>query len=62
MKSQAIITKVCSTCGSESVLADAYAEWNKESQKWELLEVFDKGHFCHDCDGDCSIKDVEIDN
>lgn len=52
--------KVCSHCKSENVLFDAYAEWNEEEQKFELVEVYDKGHYCEDCDGECSIENIEI--
>jgi hypothetical protein len=34
---------VCSQCGSEEVLVDAYARWNVESQGWEIVETFEKG-------------------
>ena len=34
---------VCSQCGSEEVLADAYAQWNVGSQQWEIVETFEKG-------------------
>ena len=54
------VRKVCSHCGSENVLADAHALWNVEEQKWELANVFDKGHFCNQCDGECSIKEVPV--
>ena len=45
------VTFVCSHCKSESVKADAYAEWNVEEQKWEVSSTFDKGAYCYDCDG-----------
>ena len=55
------IKKVCSTCGSENVLADAYAQWNVEKQDWELANVFDKNSYCGGkCDGECNIVDKEI--
>lgn len=51
---------VCSYCGSENVLSDAYAKWNVENQEWELDNTFDKGAFCEDCDGECRIVEKEI--
>ena len=54
------IKKVCSTCGSEDVLADAYAEWDVAAQDWVVQDVMDKGHFCNKCDGECSIDDEEL--
>jgi hypothetical protein len=51
---------VCSHCGSENVLIDAYAKWDPSTQKFKLLSTFDKGHVCDDCGGPCSIKEVEL--
>lgn len=52
---------VCSTCGSDKVLADAFAHWNVEEQQWELQNTFDKGSYCEGaCDGPCRIDEVEI--
>jgi hypothetical protein len=50
---------VCSICGSENVLRDAWASWDLESQKWELASTFQAG-FCQDCDGGASQDAVEI--
>ena len=52
------IRKVCKHCGSVNVRADAYVEWNEESQDWEIFTVYDKGSVCEDCDGECTIVDV----
>ena len=52
------IRKVCKHCGSINVRADAYVEWNKERQDWEIFTVYDKGSVCEDCDGECTIVDV----
>jgi hypothetical protein len=51
---------VCDECGSDSVLADAYAQWDIEKQDWTVANVFDKGAFCPDCDGDARIEEVEL--
>jgi hypothetical protein len=48
--------QVCATCGSENVLADAYAEWDIENQCWSVQNVMDKGHYCNACDGECRIE------
>ena len=50
---------VCSKCGSEDVLFDAYVSWNKEKQDMEIANTFDKGSFCNSCDGECSVKWIE---
>jgi hypothetical protein len=49
--------QVCATCGSENVLADAYAEWDIENQCWSVQSVMDKGHYCNACDGECRIEE-----
>lgn len=51
---------VCRECGSDDVLADAYASWDVESQRWEAEDVFDKGSHCNACDGECRLEWVEI--
>lgn len=51
---------VCRRCGSDDVLADAYAAWNVETQKWEVESTFDKGGHCNACDGEARIVSVEL--
>ncbi len=51
---------VCSGCGSQDVLCDAYAEWDVEAQQWELASTFQKGAFCNACDRETTIEQVEI--
>ena len=50
---------VCSTCGGENVMRDAWAEWDVERQEWVLQNVFDAAH-CEDCDGETSLDEVEV--
>lgn len=51
----------CAECGSEDILADAYARWNVELQDWELSAVFtDKGCFCNNCEEECDIEEEEV--
>lgn len=52
---------VCRKCGSDDVLADAYAAWNVERQEWQLQTTFDKGSVCNACSGECRIKWVNTD-
>ena len=51
------ITIVCAHCGSENVKADAYAEWDKDSQQWVVSATFDKGAYCDDCDGETRLTE-----
>lgn len=51
------ISIICAACGSHNVKRDAWAEWNEETQAWELGTVFDAGH-CDDCDGAATLKEV----
>ena len=49
---------VCSHCGSNDVLSDAYAEWNVAEQKWEIQNLFDKGAYCAKCDGETRLEKI----
>jgi hypothetical protein len=50
---------VCAECGGSNVHLDAWADWNEDTQEWELGATFDYAH-CDDCDDECTIKEVEI--
>jgi hypothetical protein len=52
---------VCSVCNSAEVVADAYAEWNMETQAWELQNVLYKGAYCNACDGSTSLEEETCD-
>lgn len=54
-----MIKIVCKHCGSDNVMRDAWATWNVELQEWELLNVYDNA-YCNECDGETSLKEVEI--
>ena len=47
---------VCAHCGSENVVADAWAEWS--GKEWVLSTVFDYRH-CNDCDGKTTVNEVQ---
>ena len=53
------IEKVCGTCGSVDVWVDAMAEWDVETQSWELGSTFDYS-WCRDCVGETNIINQEI--
>jgi hypothetical protein len=50
---------ICSHCGSENVLRDAWAAWDVDTQTWVLASVFYAG-FCDHCEGEVTVKAVEI--
>ena len=50
---------VCTLCGSDEIYADAWAEWDTIAQHWVLCSTFDHKH-CVDCEGECSVKWVEV--
>jgi hypothetical protein len=54
------VRMVCEHCGSEHVTRDAWAEWNVETQDWQLGAVFDYA-YCHRCQGDAHIEERPID-
>lgn len=49
---------ICNTCGSDNVMADAWAEWDVSKQRWEISNTFDE-MFCQDCDGPTKCTWVE---
>lgn len=46
------MTYVCTACGSDAVYTDAWASVNTSH-----VITFDQ-HFCADCEGECSIREV----
>ena len=52
------VTYVCSTCGSDDVSRDAWAEWSVGEQRWVLRTEFDYAH-CHRCDRETSLVEVQ---
>lgn len=51
---------VCSACGSDEILCDAYAEWDQNLQEWTLQNTFEQT-VCNGvcggvCGGECSIE------
>jgi len=53
---------VCSHCGSDDVLCDAYAQWDTENQEWALVTEF-PNYVCNsgECDGsECSVNWVPV--
>jgi hypothetical protein len=55
-----MIKYVCDECGSEDVLFDAYTTWNFKKQQMEIMETYDKGHYCNNCDRERAIKQVVV--
>lgn len=51
---------VCRTCGGQDVQVDAYAAWNVDEQKFDLLNTYDKGSHCEDCDGETRTEFVDV--
>ncbi len=47
---------VCTKCGSDDVLSDAYAAWDFSTQEWVLAQTFDKGAYCNKCDGEARLE------
>lgn len=46
----------CSHCNGVNVLFDAYAEWDHQNNIFTVQNIMDKGHYCADCEGECSIE------
>ena len=46
----------CNYCGSHKIVTDACAEWNQESQAWQLASKDSAAPaFCNDCGGETSF-------
>jgi hypothetical protein len=54
-----MIKKVCSKCGSEDIVADAWARWSPEKDMFVLDTVFDYT-FCNKCEDETHDEDVDI--
>ena len=50
---------VCRYCSSDSIVADAAAEWDNDHQQWIITSIYDKGHYCAYCESETSIDWVE---
>ena len=56
-----MIDFVCSVCGSNHVVIDAYAEWCVESQDWELCSTYQDA-YCTMCDKKTHLEEVVLPN
>ncbi|MFC6637402.1 DUF3768 domain-containing protein [Sulfitobacter sp. JBTF-M27] len=52
---------ICAKCGSERVVTDAWACWNRYSGLWELESHFDDVH-CHACEGPTKLQWIRPDD
>jgi len=50
---------VCSRCGSNAVLVDAYAEWDRDAQNWTLQNTFQQA-VCEACGGETSLEWTDV--
>ena len=55
------IDYVCRSCGGNTVTRDAWAEWDAAVQDWVLGAAFDYA-YCHDCDGDTKLVEVDLES
>lgn len=51
---------VCRDCGSERVVTDAWACWNREAGLWELETSFDNA-YCHACEAETTLMWIRPD-
>jgi hypothetical protein len=50
---------VCSACGSDDVLMDAYAVWDNAAQDW-VPNSTHEATVCNACEGECRIDWVPV--
>lgn len=53
------VAYICSHCGGNAVLTDAWAEWDVDQQSWTLQDTVTEA-FCRQCDGETSLIEVEL--
>jgi len=47
---------ICANCGSDDVSLEGFIRWDFENQRYEVIDLCDKGHYCRNCDGECRIE------
>ena len=52
------IAIVCAECGSDDILLNASVRWDVKTQEYEVVNVYDRGHYCADCGSDSYTKEV----
>ena len=53
--------KKCNICGSEEIVADAWAIWNSDKDEWELYDTY-PNYYCNSCEHECSIIEKEVED
>ena len=51
----------CDTCGSEDLVSDAVAVWDKEKQEWVMQDVCEFT-YCGECEEECRCSEEEIED
>jgi hypothetical protein len=46
---------ICSVCGSERIVRDAWVSWDTETKDWHPTTVFDHA-YCLSCEGESSVE------
>ena len=54
------VSYVCTECGSNNVMWDAWAKWDEDTQEMYMENYYDHT-YCNNCDGECSVEEVVID-
>ena len=51
---------VCADCRSDSIYADAYAQWDTKKQIWDIANAFERTIFCNNCNRETDIEWVKL--
>lgn len=52
---------ICNRCGSSRVaLEAAFVRWDPVTQAFVASDLCDKGHFCDNCDDECSVSTRDL--
>ena len=53
-------TIVCQACRSQDVAVEGVIRWSNQEQRYEVVEICDKGHVCEDCGGETRIEQIVL--
>ena len=50
------VVPYCPSCGSSSVLCEAFVLWNERLNRWDIADLLDGNTVCNNCGQGCEIK------
>lgn len=50
------VIPACGKCGSENVLTEAWAKYNRRLDRWDVADLLGENCVCNECGQDTQIK------